>query len=48
MEKNNSNSKIHDLLIEMKRYLKIEHQDNDNELLRYLRKQAGLHQDEKY
>jgi hypothetical protein len=32
----------------MKRYLKIEHQDNDNELLRYLRKQAGLHQDEKY
>jgi hypothetical protein len=36
------------LLNGMKRYLKIEHQDNDNELLRYLRKQAGLHQDEKY
>jgi hypothetical protein len=48
MEKNNSSSKSHDLLIGMKRYLKIEHQDNDNELLRYLRKQAGLHQDEKY
>ena len=48
MEKNNSSSKSQDLLIGMKRYLKIEHQDNDNELLRYLRKQAGLHQDEKY
>jgi hypothetical protein len=25
--------------------LKIEHQDDDNELLKYLRKQAGLYQD---
>jgi hypothetical protein len=33
------------LLNGMKRYLKIEHQDDDNELLEYLRKQAGLHQD---
>jgi hypothetical protein len=39
MENNN------DLLNGMKRYLKIEHQDDDNELLKYLRKQAGLHQD---
>jgi hypothetical protein len=33
------------LLNGMKRYLKIEHQDDDNELLTYLRKQAGLRQD---
>jgi hypothetical protein len=33
------------LLNGMKRYLKIEHKDDDNELLTYLRKQAGLHQD---
>jgi hypothetical protein len=32
------NSKSHDLLNGMKRYLKIEHQDDDNELLKYLRK----------
>jgi hypothetical protein len=47
MEKNNS-TRSNDLLTGMKRYLKIEHQDDDNELLKYLRKQAGLHQDEKY
>jgi phytoene/squalene synthetase len=34
-----------DLLNGMKRYLKIEHQDDDNELLEYLRKQAGLHRE---
>jgi hypothetical protein len=38
-------SKSNDLLNGMKRYLNIEHQDDDNELLKYLRKQAGLHQD---
>jgi hypothetical protein len=31
-----------DLLNGMKRYLRIEHQDDDNELVEYLRKQAGL------
>jgi hypothetical protein len=30
------------LLNGIKRYLKIEHQDDDNELLEYLRKQVGL------
>jgi hypothetical protein len=29
----------------MKRYLRIEHQDDDKKLLDYLRKQAGLHRD---
>ena len=31
-----------DLLNGMKRYLKIEHQDDDIELLEYIRKQAGV------
>jgi hypothetical protein len=44
MEKNNS-TRSNDLLNGMKRYLKIEHEDDDNELLKYLRKQAGLYQD---
>jgi hypothetical protein len=44
MEKNNS-SKSDDLLNGMKRYLKIKHPDDDKELLKYLQKQAGLHQD---
>jgi hypothetical protein len=34
--------KSNDLLSGMKRYLRIEHQDDDKELLEYLRKQAGL------
>jgi hypothetical protein len=29
----------------MKRYLKIEHQDDDNELLEYIRNHAGLHRE---
>lgn len=29
----------------MKRYLRIEHKDDDKELLDYLRKQAGLRHD---
>jgi hypothetical protein len=35
----------YDLLTGMKRYLGIEHQDDDNELLTYLRKQVGLRQE---
>jgi hypothetical protein len=35
----------YNLLDEIKRYLRIEHQDNDKDLLDYLRKQAGLHRD---
>jgi hypothetical protein len=34
-----------DLLDGMKRYLRIEHQNDDKELLEYLRKQAGLHRE---
>lgn len=34
--------KSKDLLNGMKHYLRIEHQDDDKELLDYLRKQAGL------
>jgi hypothetical protein len=44
MEKDSS-TKSNDLLNGMKRYLKIEHPDDDNELLKYLQKQTGLHQD---
>jgi hypothetical protein len=29
----------------MKRYLKIEHQDDDIELLEYIRMQAGMHRE---
>jgi hypothetical protein len=29
----------------MKRYLRIEHEDDDKKSLDYLRKQAGLHRD---
>jgi hypothetical protein len=35
----------YNLLDGMKRYLRIEHQDDDKELLDYLRKQAGLSHD---
>ena len=44
MEKNNS-TRSNDLLNGMKRYLRIEHQDDDKKLLEYLRKQAGLHRE---
>lgn len=47
MEKNDTTTS-NDLLNGMKRYLKIEHVHDDDELLKYLRKQAGLHQEEKY
>jgi hypothetical protein len=44
MAKNNGSIKHPkpDLLNGMKRYLRIEHQDDDIELLKYLRKQAGM------
>jgi hypothetical protein len=29
----------------MKRYLRIDHRDDDKELLEYLRKQSGLHRE---
>ena len=35
----------YDLLDGMKRYLRIEHQDDDKKLLDYLRRQAGLLRD---
>lgn len=35
----------YNLLDGMKRYLRIEHQEDDKELLDYLRKQSGLHRD---
>ena len=46
-EDNNSNKyskENYNLLDGMKRYLRIEHQEDDKDLLDYLRKQAGLHQ----
>ena len=46
MAKDNSSNRhskeSKDLLNGMKRYLKIEHQDDDIELLEYIRKQAGV------
>ena len=49
-ESKTSNSVQHskrsnDLLNGIKRYLRIEHQDDDKELLKYLKKQAGLHRE---
>lgn len=39
-------SKIsNDLLSGMKRYLRIEHQDDDRELLKYMQKKASLHRE---
>ena len=37
--------RVSDLLDGMKRYLRIEHHDDDKELLEYLRNQAGLHRE---
>ncbi|HZB73960.1 MAG TPA: hypothetical protein VE378_04375 [Nitrososphaeraceae archaeon] len=37
--------KSNGLLSGMKRYLRIEHQDDDKELREYLQKQAGLHRE---
>ena len=49
MTKDNSSDKYskenYNLLDGIKRYLRIEHKDDDRDLLDYLRKQAGLHHD---
>jgi hypothetical protein len=37
--------RVSDLLDGMKRYLRIEHHDDDKELLEYMRNQAGLHRE---
>ena len=37
--------KSNDLLSGMKRYLRIEHKDDDKEFMEYLLKQAGLHRE---
>jgi hypothetical protein len=45
---NNSNKysrENYNLLDMIKRYLRIDHQDDDEDLLDYLQKQAGLHRD---
>ena len=44
-ESNKYSKENSNLLEGMKLYLRIEHQDDDKELLDYLRKQAGLHRD---
>ena len=49
MVRDNSSNKYsrenYNLLDGMKRYLRIEHQEDDKELLDYLRKQSGQHRD---
>jgi hypothetical protein len=48
VSKNNDSiysKKSNDLLSGMKRYLRIDHRDDDKELLEYLRKQSGLHRE---
>lgn len=49
MAKDNGSNKHskegNDLLNGMKRYLRIEHQDDDIELLEYIRKQAGTYRE---
>lgn len=49
MEIDNSSNKYskenYNLLNGMKRYMRIEHKDDDKDLLDYLRKQAGLHRE---
>ena len=49
-ESKTSDSVLHskrsyDLLNGLKRYLQIEHQDDDKELLEYLQRQVGLHRE---
>jgi len=45
MVKDKYSKENYNLLDGMKRYLRIEHQDDDKDLLDYLRKQAGPHRD---
>ena len=44
-DSNNYSKENYNLLNGMKRYLRIEHKDDDKDLLDYLQKQAGLHRD---
>ena len=45
MARENSSKENYKLLDGMKRYLRIEHQDDDKKLLDSVREQAGLHRD---
>jgi hypothetical protein len=45
MVKDKYSKENYNLLNGMKRYLRIEHKDDDKDLLDYLRKQSGLRQD---
>jgi hypothetical protein len=46
MEQNSDSNKENNKLLDVvKQYLRIEHQENDKDLLDYLRKQTGLYQD---
>ena len=45
MEKDEYSKENYNLLDGLKRYLRIEHKEDDKDLLDYLRKQAGLRRD---
>jgi hypothetical protein len=45
MAKDKYSKEYYNLLNGIKRYLRIEHKDDDKDLLDYLRKQAGLRRD---
>jgi hypothetical protein len=45
MAKDKYSKENYNLLDGMKRYLRIEHKEDDKDLLDYLRKQAGLRRD---
>lgn len=45
MAKDEYSKENYNLLDGMKRYLRIEHKEDDKDLLDYLRKQAGLRRD---
>jgi hypothetical protein len=45
MTKETNSNEHSNLLDGIKRYLRIEHKDHDENLLDYLRKQAGLHRE---
>ena len=45
MAKDKYSKENYNLLNRIKRYLRIEHKDDDKDLLDYLRKQAGLRRD---
>lgn len=45
MMKDKYSKENYNLLDGIKRYLRIEHKEDDKDLLNYLRKQAGLHRE---